>query len=97
MPGKPESVEGASDKLSVSAEWSSGDHLELQFVDSLHLAVINDQYYLTFGQFRLPVDDKATTKGTGAEIRPMARLVLSVGGMEKVLRLLTENIERISK
>ena len=94
MPGKPESAEDATGRFALSAEWSSGEHLELQFVDSLHLAVINDQYYLTFGQLRPPVTDEKTARGSGAEIRPTARLVFSVSGMKKIMRLLTENIER---
>jgi hypothetical protein len=71
----------------IALTWGSADDLDLLFADNLHLAQVNELFYLTFGQTRVPVVAKGTAP-TEAEIRPVSRLVISRDAFNKIATLL---------
>jgi hypothetical protein len=81
-------------QIKLELQWGDAEHLEPIFVDNIHLARVNDQFYLTFGQIRLPV--KGVTSSSG-ELRPMVRLVLTKDTVEKITVLLARNLEKGKK
>ena len=106
MAGKPtkKKAEGANGKaqgkapaspakapVQLTLTWSSADQIDLVHVDHLHLARVKDQFYLTFGQVRMPVDTSGPLTG---EIRPAARLVLTREALARMVGLLNANVER---
>lgn len=75
----------------IRVHWGSVDSLDLLFADNVHLALVNDQFYVTFGQTRVPVaEDMGSTQ---AEIRPVSRLVISKDAFKKIASLLARYVE----
>ena len=71
---------------SLESFWGNADQLDLVFVDNIHVQRINDQFYLTFGQVRPPVEIPPSRMV--AEIRPVARLVVPRDALTKIVELL---------
>jgi hypothetical protein len=79
------STEGRT-PFALTVTWALGENLEAVFVDNLHLAQVNDLFYLTFGQIRIP----AGQEGPGAAaIHPMVRLVLTRSAMKNIVGLMS--------
>lgn len=86
MAEAPESGRG---QLSVT--WSDADHLDPVFADNMHMVLVNDQYYVTFGQLRLPIVPE--NSGIG-KIHPIARLIVPRDALQRIVEVLTRNLER---
>ena len=89
MADKPE-TKGSQPAL--EAYWGKADHLEPVLVDNLHLQRVNNQYYLTFGQIRLPLVE-APTERVVAEIRPMTRLIIPRDALRRIVELLSRTLK----
>lgn len=89
MEGKPESEGVSKGGFQLEVTWAEGPNLEPVFVDNLHMAQVNNQYYLTFGQLRVPVG--STRRG---EIHPMACFVLSRESITRLVDLLGKVAEK---
>lgn len=85
-------ADGKPGQVQLDVAWTGGAELEPVFVDNLHLARVNNQYYLTFGQIRLPVSSGTAPK-TG-ELRSMVRLVVTRESLERIVALLNRNLEK---
>jgi hypothetical protein len=72
--------------------WGQADHLEPVFADNLHLQRLNNQFYLTFGQIRLPAAAPGTERVV-AEIRPLVRLVIPRENLKQIANLLSRNLK----
>ncbi len=84
-------AESENSGFRLEVTWVSAEDLEPVFVDNLHLALVNNQYYLTFGQLRLPmVFPDPPTKG---RIHPVARFVIPREALQNIIALLRENVE----
>lgn len=85
-------IPSRADAKPLKAYWGSDPSLPLQFVDNLHLQILNDQVYLTFGQIRVGVaaQEVEGSEPPTAEIKPIARLVLTQEGLARVARLFAQ-------
>lgn len=68
--------------------WQQEDSIESVFADSMHLAFVNNQYYLTFGQIAPPVVAEGAGPEVTAEIRKVTRIVVSDRTLKQILILL---------
>lgn len=68
-------------RIQVQAQWSNADHLDPVFADNLHVMRLNEQFYLTFGQIRLPMTE-AQDSMVG-ELRTMVRLVVPKDALQR--------------
>lgn len=75
-------------EMQLKLAWSGGSDLDPMFVDQAHLARIEDQFYLTFGQVRVTSAPISDQEPAYAEIRPMVRLVIPKEAMARLLELL---------
>lgn len=71
--------------------WSAGPELDAVFTDQMHLAKINDQFYLTFGQIRI-LSWPGEPPESGTEIRPIARVIIPKSAMAKFVALLQSGL-----
>lgn len=71
-------------------EWNDARELPLLAAEQLHVRVVQGRYYLTFGQLNLPVFEGPPPDDFIAEIRPVARLVLSTTDVESIVRVLSQ-------
>ena len=78
--------------IPLSPRWVPADDLPLVLAEHLHLALINNQYYLTFGQVNPPVHEHPTP-GAPANIRPIARIVVPKASLPGIVRLLKQAVD----
>lgn len=83
--------DGITREVTLEVFWGDADAVEPVFADNLALQRVNEQFYLTFGQIRLPATS-AVTDRTVAEIRPVARLIIPKDALHRVAELLTRNL-----
>ena len=62
------------------------------FADNVLLQRVGDQFYLTFGQVRLPAIQGPVKRGV-AEIRPMVRVIIPKDALERIADLLTRSLQ----
>lgn len=76
--------------------WSSDHDVGQVYVDEMLVQVVNERAYITFGQIRMPL---AITPSDAAqvEIRPMARLIVSVDTLKRMLAVLNPVVEKHTK
>ena len=85
----PEQESDVQKGVRIETHWGPVDDLEPVFADHLHVNRANEQFYLTFGQTQVPVLDKTEAPGAiTAEIRPVARLIVSPNALEQMRDLL---------
>ncbi len=84
-------AEPSGKQVRLEISWQSADAIEPVFVDHVHLARLNDQFFLTFGQTRVGVTNAEAL--TRAEIHPMVRLVIPAKSVEKIAQLLASALE----
>ena len=68
--------------------WTNAD-LEPIFADQMQLTRVGTQYYLTFGQLRVPVNDGTDRPTDVHDIRPVAQIVFpeeALGRLQKALK-----------
>jgi hypothetical protein len=73
--------------LQIRLEWGAVDPLDLVMVDQLSMTRVNRSVYLIFGQTRIPIIEDGEKIAT-AQIRPMARLVVSEDAFGQMMNLL---------
>ena len=73
--------------------WGKPEHLEPIFADNLHLQRINDQFYLTFGQIVPPLVEGSPNERMVAEIRPVARMIVTKDALGRISELLVRNLK----
>ena len=73
----------------IAITWGDANAVDLTFVDQLHLQRADGHYLLTFGQVRPPLL-MAPKDGVNAEIRPVARLVLTDQAYRRILDVLKQ-------
>jgi len=78
--------EGATASGRMTAQWVESASPELQFADQLHVIRVDDRFYLTFGQTRVPVGSSGGE--LLGEIHPVARLVLTKQAMTAIVGIL---------
>jgi len=93
MPNKPEEKHITAPQASIDVFWGKGEALEPIFADNLHLQRINDQFYLTFGQVRLPLIETNPAERVVAEIRPVVRLIVPKDALQRVVNMLSRNLK----
>ena len=75
-------------KIKLKAEWREPQDMEPVFCEHLHLQLVGDKFYWTFGRLELPLADM---KGDApeVEIKPVGvRFVMPIQAMRKVRDLL---------
>lgn len=87
MPDKSDTKSGQS----LEVFWGSPEGVEIVWADNLHLQRVNNQYYLTFGQVRPPVAEGI--ERIVAEIRPVARLVVTKDALKRITDLLAKGLK----
>ena len=84
----------------LRAVWNNevASHLEQLFADNLHLAQVNDQFFLTFGQTRVPIIEvENQSEAMIAEIRPVAKLVIPKVAFERIAKLFADRSTKKSE
>jgi len=76
--------------LAAKLRWSAGEDLDPVFADQMHLARMNDQYYLTFGQARILT---ALGAPESVEVRPVGRFIIPKRTLEQLVALLKRGLE----
>ncbi len=71
--------------------WTNAD-LEPVFADQVQLTRVGSQYYLTFGQLRVPVNVGEDHAAEVREIRPVAQIVFPTDALDQLQKAL-RNIE----
>jgi hypothetical protein len=76
---------------------TSDDEPAATFADNLHVRRINEQVYLTFGQVIPPFDLESAKPGQAvrAEIRRVARVVVTVETLKRIVNLLEQQKGRL--
>jgi len=74
--------------MRVELHWTKSDALDQTYVDHARLQRINEQFYLTFGQIRLPDDAGEDDSAIVAEIRPVAKVVMTAEALDRLRELL---------
>ena len=68
----------------AKAVWADALAVDPVFVDELYLQMVNDRYYLTFGQLRLPlVDPSDSSEPIVAQLQPVVRLIVAKGTLKR--------------
>lgn len=79
------------EEVQLQLIWSTPVDLEPVYVDNMLLQKANEQYYVTFGQVRLPVSQAAPANAT-LEIRPVVRIIVSSQALRGMLEVLNRSI-----
>lgn len=75
--------------ISLKGRWSTGKDIEAVFAQHAQLAALESEYYLTFGQVQTPEGGPGSTE---AEIRPVARVVLTEKTIQQLAKLLLRTV-----
>lgn len=70
-----------------AVSWSSDQDVGQVYVDEMLIQIVNERAYVTFGQIRMPLATKPSETAR-VEIRPVARLIVSVETLKKMLDVL---------
>jgi hypothetical protein len=89
-PPKGLEPDGSLEGVNAELRWSDPENLEPVFVDQAHIARLNDLFYLTFAQVRLPLVHKGSAgeRAVKGEIRPVVKLILPKEALQMVAALL---------
>lgn len=86
MPAETREAFKAS-RVQAKVEWKDRLDLPLTVVDEAFMQLINDRYYLTCGQHRLPI--KQSSEGAiEVEIHPVVKIVASKAALLKIRDML---------
>jgi len=77
--------------IEVRGHWADASQLDPIYADQLHLVRLENQFFLVFGQTRLPVVEGRSST-VDAEIKPMARFVVSKEALGRMINLLNQNV-----
>jgi hypothetical protein len=79
-------------EVQVKVEWGDSTHLKPAFVDQLQLVGANGQFYLVFGQTRIPV---GVEKPKSIQIEPVASFIVPASAIQSIAALLQRTAERV--
>jgi hypothetical protein len=77
----------------VPFKWADATSLPILAAGQLHIQIVQGHAYLTFGEINLPVMLGAPPQGFVAEVRPVARFLVSMTELEDMIRALNTVLE----
>ena len=93
MAGEREDIEVQVVKgVPARMKWTPGEDVDPVFADQMHLAKLNDLFYLTFGQARLLASPDAHLEGV-TEIRPISRMIIPKKALGQLADLLKRALD----
>jgi hypothetical protein len=78
-------------EVPLNAAWGEPEGLAPLFSDQVHLAKVAGQFYLTFGQVRVPI--ARPEPGAAVEIRPITQIVIPRHALASLATLLQQALE----
>ena len=76
-------------EVQFQLQWGDPSSLDQVFVDQLAIQSVEERFYLTFGQIRMPLNAVA---GGAAPIQPMVRLIVSTESLQRMVEVLRRSV-----